>query len=52
MCGRCAYKLTWRKSRRFTTLGPPPHNFQIRYNECLTTNIDNIIGNDEIRLFV
>src|SRR5215469_10309354 len=31
MCGPCAYKLIWRKSRRFTTLGPPPHNFQMRY---------------------
>ena len=46
MCGRCAYKLTRKEivaSYRLT---------RIRYNECPTTNIDTIVGNDENRLFV
>jgi hypothetical protein len=34
------------------TLGPPPHNFQPRYNVCPTTTIDTIVGLDGKRELV
>jgi hypothetical protein len=39
MCGRATYKLTWEEIVALYRLpmGPPPHNFQPRFNVCPTT---------------
>ena len=46
MCGRSTDKLTWEEIVALyrLTLGPPPHNFQPRFNVCPTTTIDTIVG--------
>jgi putative SOS response-associated peptidase YedK len=48
MCGRATYKLTWEEIVALyrLTLGPPPHNFQPRFNVCPTTTIDAIVAED------
>jgi putative SOS response-associated peptidase YedK len=48
MCGRATYKLTWEEIVALyrLTLGPPPHNFQPRFNVCPTTTIDTIVAED------
>jgi putative SOS response-associated peptidase YedK len=48
MCGRATYKLTWEEIVALyrLTLGPPPHNFQPRFNVCPTTTIDAIVAPD------
>jgi len=54
MCGRSTYKLTWEEIVALYRLpmGPPPHNFQPRFNVCPTTTIDTIVGQNGGRQLV